>query len=174
MSISETLSSLAILKATIDLGDDYHNKYLRPFIEQILHDDKPIIVKDTDISRTLESKYGLVIPSQVVQLILKRLIKSKVLVRDGLSFSLNKAPEDRGIATKKAEADREIQSVVTGLMEFSKQTQFQIDSHEKSQELPCLFLSHFSIQCVSSYLRGTAVPEIRICPEIKFTRVTFI
>jgi len=81
MSTSETLSSLAILKASINSGNDYHNHYLRPFIEQILHDDKPDIVKDIDISSILESCYGIVIPAPVVQLILKRLIKSNVLVR---------------------------------------------------------------------------------------------
>ncbi|MGL6227002.1 MAG: hypothetical protein ACRC10_10325 [Thermoguttaceae bacterium] len=160
MSTSETLSSLAILKASINEGNDYHNQYLRPFIEQILHDDTPSIVRDADISQTLEIRYGIIIPPQVVQLILKRLVRSGVLIRNHGVYSLAKTPDDKGIANKKADADRQISSVVKGLIDFSKKHNHPIESDEKAKELFCLFLSDFSIQCISSFCRGTAIPEI--------------
>ena len=45
-------------------------------------------------------------------------------------------------------------------MEFSQKIQFPVNSVEKANELLCLYLSGFSIQCISSYCRGTAIPEI--------------
>ena len=61
---------------------------------------------------------------------------------------------------KKSEAERHIQAVTTGLIEFSKNTGKLISSPEHAETAICAFLSEFDISCLRAYLRGTAIPDL--------------
>ena len=72
---TNTIVSLAMLKANIDQGSDYLD-YLRPFILQILTDigsSEP--VSDDAVSRRIREQFGLEIPRRIVQIVLGRLAK---------------------------------------------------------------------------------------------------
>ena len=57
-----TLTSLAILKVNLDQGGDYLD-YLRPFVLQVLADNKPERVSDAEVAEVMAYSYAAVQPS---------------------------------------------------------------------------------------------------------------
>ncbi|EQD49429.1 hypothetical protein B1B_11641 [mine drainage metagenome] len=119
MASTETLTSLAMLKVNIDQGNDYLD-YLRPFIQQVLVDQKPDPVTDQTIHEYLRIQFGLEIPIRAVQIVLKRLARVLPLKRTEGVFRITGTLPDPGITREKSEADRHIRSVITGLLEFNE------------------------------------------------------
>ena len=156
---SATLTSLAMLKVTIDHGQDYFD-YLRPFILQILVDEKLDPITDHVVQDYLQSHFGLEIPERTVQLVLRRLSKNKLLRKETGEYHIAGNLPDPNIGVEKAQAERHIQAVVSGLVEFSKSTPKPISERDNAVTAICTFLSQFEIPCIRSYLRGTAIPTI--------------
>src|SRR5258706_484235 len=118
MALRETLTSLAMLKVNIDQGRDYLD-YLVPFVVQALVDSRLESVTDQHVNELLVSSYGLNIPVRTVQLVLRRLVKRRVLIREEGVYRIGGALESPRIGARKAEAERHIQAVVNGLHEFA-------------------------------------------------------
>ena len=66
--LTNTLSSLAILKVNIDHGTDYLD-YLRPFILHVLIEENPERITDRIVSAHILSYFGLKIPERVVGIV---------------------------------------------------------------------------------------------------------
>ncbi len=156
---SSTLTSLAMLKVHVDQGQDYLD-YLRPIILQVLFDHNPDPVTDVVVRNHIRSDFGLEIPDRAVQVVLKRLSRQQPLTREHGVYRITGDLPNPGIAAEKANADRHIRAVVTGLVEFSKDTARPIASDDEAVEAICAFLSEFNIPCLRAYLRGTAIPTI--------------
>lgn len=156
---SETLTSLAMLKVNVDQGKDYLD-YLRPFILQVLVDQKPDPVTDRVVQGHLRTQFGLEIPDRAVQVVLKRLSRSHPLTKEAGVYRITGALPNPDIAAAKSNANRHIQAVVSGLMEFSKGTAKPIATTEEAVTAICAFLAQFNIPCLRAYLRGTAIPTI--------------
>jgi len=159
MISSTTLTSLAMLKVDIDQGRDYLD-YLRPFILQILVDQKPDPVTDAVVRDHLRTQFGLEIPDRAVQVVLRRLSRKYPLKKDEGVYRIKGQLPDPGIAVKKASADRQIGAVIAGLIEFSRNTAKPITTNDDAVTAICAFLSQFNIPCLRAYLRGTAIPAI--------------
>jgi hypothetical protein len=149
-----------MLRIAVNQGRDYHDTYLRPFILQALHDEKPYPVADGIISDIIRTKFGLEIPPQVVQLMLKRLSRDGLLKKEHGVFHYANEIENPGIESKKAESSRHISSVICGLVNFSQNTPTPLSESEASDAL-CCFLAEFDISCLKAYLRGTTIPDIK-------------
>lgn len=158
MGSTSTLTSLAMLKVEIDHGGDYLN-YLKPFISQVLYDKKPELITDSGISDLIKEHFGLEIPARTVQIILKRLVKDGALHRESGTFHIKKL-ENPDISIRKNEAQRHINSVVSGLISYAKKLGHNSLNEEKAVTAICSFLSEFDIPCLKAYLRGTAIPAI--------------
>ena len=156
---SATLTSLAMLKVNVDQGKDYLD-YLRPFILQILVDQKPDPVRDWVIRNHLRTQFGLEIPERAVQVVLKRLSKSHPLRKEEGVYRITGILQNPGIIAEKSRADRHIQAVSSGLMEFSKSTAQPIVTLDEAETAICAFLARFNIPCLRAYLRGTTIPTI--------------
>lgn len=156
---SATLTSLAMLKVNVDQGRDYLD-YLRLFILQVLVDQKPDPVTDGVVRDHLRTHFGLEIPDRAVQVVLRRLSRSYPLTKEMGVYRITGVLADPGIAAEKAKADRHIQSVVSGLMEFSTSTARPIPTTEDAVTAICAFLAEFNIPCLRAYLRGTAIPTL--------------
>ena len=154
-----TLTSLAMLKVTIDRGQDYFD-YLRPFVLQILVDEKPDLITDYVVQDYLQSNFGLEIPERTVQLVLRRLSKKKLLRKDTGKYHIVGNLPDPNIGAEKVQAERHIQAVVSGLVAFSKTTPKPISVRDNAVTAICAFLAQFEIPCIRYYLRGTAIPTI--------------
>ncbi|MGH7798433.1 MAG: hypothetical protein ACREQ2_26515 [Candidatus Binatia bacterium] len=156
---SVTLTSLAMLKVNVDQGNDYLD-YLRPFILQILVDHKPDPVTDRVVRDYIRTNFGLEIPERAVQVVLKRISKIYPLKKaDGVYRITGNLP-NLEIAAEKTKADRHIQAVLTGLIEFSKTTAKPVLATEDAVVAICAFLTKFNIPCLRAYLQGTAIPTV--------------
>jgi hypothetical protein len=79
--ITETLTSLAMLKVRIDERGDYLD-YLKPFILQVLIDYHPEPVFDKTVHDYLLKDFGLNIPNSIIQIVLNRLQKTEHLKKE--------------------------------------------------------------------------------------------
>lgn len=153
-----TLTSLAILKVNVDQGGDYLN-YLRPFVLQVLADNRPERVSDAEVAKFIEEEFGLVIPSRSIQIVLRRLSKEKLLKRGHHIFVPNSI-EDPGMHVARADAARKIQATVDAVVDYAKQTSGLELSDDEAKQAICSFLSHFDISCLRAHLRDTAIPSV--------------
>lgn len=159
MASTATLTSLAMLKVNIDQGKDYL-EYLRPFILQVLVDHKPGRVTDQLIGEYLQTDFGLLIPNRTIQIILKRLARSNVLKRSEGIYIVTEHLIDPGIGTKKVDAERHIEAVISGLLDFDKEGPTILAGKDEAVASLIQFLSVFSVDSLRAYLRGTALPDV--------------
>lgn len=161
-STMNTLSSLSMLKVSINEGKDYLS-YLHPYIVHILHlllkEDMNVIVTDESVSKKLRNVFGFEIPLRTVQVLLKRLAKQKLLKRINHTYMINKLPDDT-IPRNKADVDRHISHVVREVMEFSKKYSRRNITEEEAHASIIAFLEQFSIPFLRSFQRGTALPTL--------------
>lgn len=156
---TETLTSLAMLKVNVDQGKDYLD-YMRPFIQHVLVKHKPELVKDAAVRDYIRADFGLEIPERTIQIVLKRLSQQLPLKKENGVYRIVGELPDTGLGHVKADADRHINAVLTGLCEFSKSTAKPISTHNEAVTAICAFLTQFNIKCLRAYLRGTAIPTI--------------
>jgi hypothetical protein len=154
-----TLTSLAMLKVHVDQGSDYLD-YLRPFILQILARHRPDPVTDLAVRTHLREDFGLEIPERAIQIVLKRLSRLHPLKKESGVYRITGDLSDPGVHAQKANADRHIKAVVSGLIEFSKGTTKPIGSSDEAVAALLAFLTQFNIPCLKAYLRGTAIPTL--------------
>lgn len=153
-----TLTSLAILKVNVDHGGDYLT-YLRPFVLQVIADNRPERVSDDEISQLIEEQFGLAIPPRSVQVVLRRLAREKLLTRSHHVF-VPGTIDDPGLHDDRAIAARKIQVTIDAVIDYAKQTTGLELSDDEANQAICSFLSHFDISCLRAYLRNTAIPEV--------------
>ncbi len=153
-----TLTSLAMLKVKINKNEDYLD-YLRPFVLDVLASSPPELITDTSIASALLERFGLVIPSRTVQIVLGRVARSGVLVRVDAIYRVVKEIPPTDMAVRKAEAARHIAAVVTGLIDYDRQHSQRISDEEGAFAALIAFMSRFAIPCLRAYLRGTAIPD---------------
>ncbi len=156
---SATLTSLAMLKVKIDQGQDYLD-YMRPFILQVLVDQKPDPVTDRVVTDHIQTQFGLKIPVRTIQIVLKRLSKEVPLKKEMGVYRITGTLPNPGISEAKASAERHIDVVVSGLMEFSNSTAKPISTKDEAVSALSSFLAEFNIPCIRSFLRGTTIPAV--------------
>ena len=156
---TETLTSLAMLKVHLDRRQDYLD-YLRPFILQVLVAHAPEVLKDATVRNLIRDDFGLEIPERAVQIVLKRLSRKHPIKKDHGVYQITGELPDPRIDTKKADAARHIEAVISGLIEFSKGTAKPTGSRDEAVTAICAFLTKFNIPCLRAYLRGTAIPAV--------------
>ncbi len=155
---STTLISLAILKVTVDHGNDYLD-HLQPFITQVLADHKKASITPSFVCGSIRSEFGLEIPQPTVALVLGRMAKRLPLQKAHGVFRIAGDIPDPGLVSKQARSRRHIDAVLEGLLDFSRTTAKPLAEHEAAVTALCSFLNKFSIPCLRSYLRDTAIPK---------------
>jgi len=154
-----TLTSLAMLKVHINQGNDYLD-YLRPFILQVIIDDKLDSITEQLIEDGLRKHFGLEIPNRSIQIVLRRLSRTYPIKKEEGAYRIIGRLPESGITSEKSRADRHILAVLYGLMEFSKQTTRVLESLDDAVTFICEFLEEFNVQCLRYYLRGTTIPTV--------------
>lgn len=153
-----TLTSLAILKVHMDAGRDYLD-YLRPFVLQVLFDERLGRISDEHVANLIRQHFGLVIPSRTIQVVLRRLARRGVLTRSHGVY-IPKDISDPGIHANRADAVRQIKATIAGLIEYAQSVaRVKLDVDEATNAI-CSFLSHFDISCLRAYLRNTTIPNV--------------
>lgn len=159
MVSTKTLTSLAMLKVNVDQGRDYLD-YLVPFILQILVDHAPDPVTDTVIRNHLRTQFGLEIPDRAVQIVLKRIARKHLLKREIGVYRIAGTIPNPGIGVRRSQAERHIQAVLSGLIEYSTTTAMPVANENDAASAICAFLAEFDIPCLRAYLRGTTIPAV--------------
>ncbi len=167
---TSTLTSLAFLKVNLDEGKDYLD-YLRPFILQILVDHQPEQITSTYISGQLRIQFGLEIPKRTIDIVLRRISRKEAIVKENRNYRIVGELPDPLLDTKMSEAKLEIDSVVSGLQQYSQNTVSPISSKEDAVNAICSFLAKFDVTCLRAYVRGTAIPKLN---EIQNTDLVLV
>ena len=159
MKNANTLSSLAMLKVSIDSGKDYL-EYLRPYVIQALVESPLDVIADSTVAERLRNFCGLEIPHRTVHIVLQRLAKNGYLSRDHGIYSVVKNLPTKDTTAARADAGRHIATVTSSLVQFAKQSAERDITDKDATDYLIVFLSQFSIPCLKSYLRGTALPSV--------------
>ena len=157
---TNTLTSLAILKVNMDHKGDYLDQ-LKPFIIQILLDEEPNSVTLENVSKHIDIRFGLTIPTRTIKLVLKRITRHYPVTKSYGSYKIiGKLSNPPQIKIKKEEAKKHLDFAVEGLQDFSQNTTKPISDSEEAVKSICSFLAKFDITCLSAYVRGTAIPAL--------------
>ena len=154
-----TLTSLAILKVTVDQGKDYLD-YLRPFILQVLVEYRPEPVTSTIVKDHIRRQFDLDIPERTVEIVLKRISRAHPLKKEHGVYLIKGDIPNPQLTIKQKEAERHIDAVVSGLQQFSKDTTKPISNPDDAVGAIKTFLTGFDIICLRAYVRGTAIPQL--------------
>ena len=158
---TNTLTSFAILKVHMEQGKDYLD-YLQPFVLQVLVDHNPDPITRGIVSDYIRAQFGLEIPHRTVEVVLKRLSRRYPITKNWGVYRKTGNLPDPQITSKQAAAARRIQAVLEGLRQFSEGTIRPLTNEEQAVTAICAFLSEFDITCLRAYLRGTAIPDLRV------------
>ena len=159
--LTNTLTSLAILKVNIDHGRDYLD-YLQPFVLQVLIEHRPDMITDQIVRDYIQNQYGLVIPNRTIQIVLRRIVKASHLKKTHGIYQITGDLPDPLLTAKQSDAERHIKSVLRHLQEFSNNTIKPIQSEDEAVTAVCTFLAEFDVTCLRAYLQGTAIPRPQI------------
>lgn len=159
MTKESTLITLAMLKVTIDQGDDYL-AYIKPFVLYILNKSKPEIINDVTISDLVKNNFGIQIPPRTIQIILGRLVKEGILTKSSRKYSITGKIDEVPIETEKAKSERIINSLLNNFIEFCSKLGHTL-SRDDAIDAFILFLSEFSISYIESYLKTNTLPDIQ-------------
>jgi hypothetical protein len=158
MDSATTLSSLAMLKVNIDAGGDYL-EYLKPYVLHVLAQNSDGVVSDSAVAKQLREFCGLEIPRRTVQVVLKRIVKDGILERKNGIYCIQGELPATTFLEDKAGAQRHIDFVVEELIKYALEASEREVTHVEATDAIVLFLSYFSIPCLRSFLRGTALPS---------------
>ena len=159
MMSTATLTSLAILKVAVDQGRNYLD-YLRPFILQVLVDHRPDPITNDVVSNHIREQFGLEIPKRTVEIVLKRISRNHAIEKKDHVYQITGDLPDPQITARQIEAKHHIDTVVSGLQQFSQDGAKPISSPEDAVLAVCAFLARFDVTCLRAYLQGTAIPRI--------------
>ena len=157
---TSTLTSLAILRVTIDHGGDYLS-YLQPLVLQVLVDERPELITTEVVRDHILNKFGLVLPAPTVQLVLKRITRKYPIKREHGVYQIKGPLPDPRLISRQQEAELQIKSVVSYLYEYSQATATPLSDFDDAEEAICAFLSQFDVTCLRAYLQRTAIPPLQ-------------
>ncbi len=156
---TSTLTSLAILRVTVDRGGDYL-EYLRPLVLHVLKGYGADPIKDEAVARAVEEQFGLLVPASTIQLVLKRIARRGGIVRDHGQYKLRGELEAIDLESRRLEAERRIDSVVAGLYDFSQGSPHPLESKAEAASAICAFLAEFDVTCLKAYLQRSTIPDL--------------
>lgn len=157
---STTLVSLAILKVQMDRGNDYLD-HLQPFVLQVLADHEADSITPSFVYQSIREQFGLEIPQPTITLVLNRVARRLPVTKSHGAYRITGTIPDPDLVSKQASARRHIDAVLEGLREFSISTAKPLSTNEDAVTAICSFFQRFSIPCLRSYLRDTAIPTIK-------------
>lgn len=154
-----TLASIAILRVDIDSNNRDYLDYLNPFVIDVLNDKKKNQVDDIEIQKEILSRFGLNIPSPVIQLVLKRFVRKDYLeLKYKFYFVKNSLPIST-IQKDRSDAKAKISNVINGFREFSEKNFQKNLTETQSSDLLLSLLKKFGIGYINAFYSKSALPN---------------
>ena len=159
MNHTQSLTSLAMLKVDIDNQHRNYVDYLSPFVVDVLNEDKGGIVSDSRLADKLRKRFGLQIPTKVVQQVLRRLQRKAYLnLTNGVLTVSNTLPPST-LSAARAAASLHIEAVLHGLVAEAQLHKLSW-TKEDATKAAVAFLSKFTVDCLRTYVFNTALPDV--------------
>ena len=139
--------------------------YIHPFVMHILWHQKNnnIDIDNQSVTRAMKEEFGLEIPIQTIQTILRKLVKSRqeaILVRENNQYKLIQDIPPSKLSEEKEVALEKITTVVRALYTYAQDKHNRNISEEMSSSMLTLFLEKFSIDCIRAFYLTTALPPL--------------
>ncbi len=153
-----------MLKVNQDVKrQDYLDYNLRPLVVEVIQKHCPAGIPITDevVTRHLTNDRGLRIPNAVVQHILRRLAREKVLSKANEQYTLTGSLPFTDLQTRSAEAERTINQIIRDFIRYAKEELGQVFSDDQASTAFASFLQKFGIECLRAYVFNTALPDLR-------------
>lgn len=138
------LTTVALLKANYDAGMDYLEMYM-PFVTEAIICLKTNDFKTTDIHDQLDHLFGLIIPLEIIQTLLKRAVKKKHIRREGGKyFKIQNNLKDPSINSQKKQVERELLALGKTLQKFATTQSYNISQDDALSWLFAFLYEHQS------------------------------
>jgi hypothetical protein len=157
-----------MLKVKVNHGEDYYD-YLTPFVSQAVYDQKDRQVVSANVQSYICENYGLDVPDQVISIVLKRMVKKGFIEKEYAVFKATDKLVDPELPQKIIETKRNVDSVIHGLIEFSKNTPVPLLDKPEAERAIFQFVSYFTVDCLRSFITGSVINT-----ETKNTPVTVL
>ena len=154
-----TLCSLAVLKVDLDEENQDYYGYFEKFVISLLRRHNPDPVTNEAVAELFESDYGLKLPAKVVQLVLRRLARKKLLVRDYGVYKICGELPSNDIDAKRVDVTRQIERVQEALREYARMKFDLAWTQEEVDSALFGFLYKFGVDCLRSYIFHSVLPN---------------
>lgn len=160
MNSAETLTSLAILKVNAERKRRDYYDLLSPFIIFVLSRSSTAGINSSETQKLVYEEFGLLFPYVAIELVLKRLAKAEILTLDNHVYQLCDRVPIPDIEAKRAEIKRGESAVISGLKECASSRYKIMWSDDQAISAIISYLSQFSIECLRTYVQGSALPDV--------------
>ena len=154
-----TLCSLAVLKVDLDEANQDYYGYFEKFVISLLRRHNPDPVTNEAVAELFGSDFGLKLPAQVVQLVLRRITRKGLLVRTHGVYKIRGELPSNDIDAKRVDVTRQIERVQEALREYA---QMKFDLAWTQEEVDSAlfgFLYKFGVDCLRSYIFHSVLPN---------------
>jgi hypothetical protein len=159
MNSTSTLTSLAVLNVYVSQGSTYLD-YLSPFILHVLIEFRPDPVKGDVVRTHLSEHFGLEIPVQTVETVLMHISHSNPIEKVNHVYRITGELHNPQLSAKANRVKNKIDSVVSGLIKFSREGIRPINSSDHAVAAICAFLSRFDVTCLRAAIQETVIPTL--------------
>jgi hypothetical protein len=172
---SNSITSLAILKANWDLRHkDYLDNFL-PFFENLIREKKYATVEVEEIKNDFKNEYGLLIPYHPLRAIINRLIKKGVLFKKEYKLFVNQEKiNNSNFDTISQEQSRKLNKLVSSLISYAKiEHSFAFDE-QSAEEALLVFFKKNEIGILFATTVGSALPDLELNKSAHYIVARFI
>lgn len=174
---SITLASLSMLRVRVDVSQQDYIDYLVPFVKHVLQRVGVQAVTGHEVKALIKSDFGLYMPVQAVELVLKRLARSphNILQKLNHAWYVTDTGLLEDITPRRSAALRDIELLASEFRSYT-QTQFSIDwTEDYASDVLAAYLSRFSIECLAAFERNSSLPTVpKVGEQSLFVANTFI
>ncbi len=153
------LASIALLRVERENNRDYV-QLLVPFAQELLAILNPEIVTSQFLRKNMQDAYGLVIPDSVCELVLKRLVKKKILVKEAHSFFATGDLQPTGFYNSVLAKEKELDRTLEAIVAFARDVHSIEWTKEKTSDVLTAYMRQFSIDCLAYFVSASALPAI--------------
>lgn len=170
---SQALVSVAMLKISLDQeGRDYIDQ-LSSFVKECFPEIGGVIDID-QLALDVKSKFGLRVPTPVIESSLRRIAKKGVISRQNATYVVAKPARDNGFSSRRQQAAGTIAIVVDSFQKFYCGN-FEGEINEaQAQDAFVSFVSQNSIECLRSFVYRTPFPKIVHNTQLSYAVARFI
>lgn len=173
-SAQRNLTSLAILKVNWDAGKDYIENFV-PFVAQALLNSSQPEVSLPEIQSTLETEFGIIIPSGPLKTILKRAAKRGFVTRERNIYKRNdSALAKLNFSMTRETVLRQNNTLINSLVRYCQDVHDVTWSIEEAETKLLACLAHAGLPVISQNAKALSLEDFHPSKKDDFLIASFI